>query len=229
MGWCHFNRSHWCPYYPVYSQFDRRKNNTDEEWNGQKLVIGMDFNVNDMSAVVGFFKTEKGIKKLYIFDEVYTNSLTNKNLRDTNEMILEIKKRYPDQDITIYPDAAGNQRNSINSLTTNVKILKEHFKIKLNFKRSPSKPVNPLIVERVSVVNTSFNNILNEKKLFINLKNCEKLVYNLENQGYKEKGYEYVIDKDSGMDHMLDALGYLVYYEFKDTTKNKTTQQSKHF
>lgn len=208
---------------PVYSDYNRKRNMTKLEWNGEDLYIGMDFNVNNMSAVVGIMKDKyvQKNKKLYIIDEIYENSLSGKNIKDTNEMILEIKKKYPRANITIYPDAAGNQKNSSNYYNTNIILLKKHFKVKLNYRTSKSKPMNPRVSDRITVVNSSFINLLGETKVYINADKCKKLVYNLENQSYKRQGNGYVPDKSSGMDHMIDALGYLVFYEFSGRDLHK--------
>ena len=69
----------------------------------------------------------------------------------------------------------------------------------------------PLIVDRVNLVNRLLCNSSGERRLFINDR-CEKLIESLSSLGYKE-GTSHP-DKSSGLDHMSDALGYLVSMEF---------------
>jgi hypothetical protein len=71
-----------------------------EEVNAnEQLILGSDFNVNPMSCCV-MRRTKDG---LHCIDEIVLNS------SNTNELIDEIRNRYPRNPITIFPDPAGVQ------------------------------------------------------------------------------------------------------------------------
>ena len=178
----------------VYEDFDRKENSTKLKLTkGETLHIGMDFNVGKMAAVVGIIKN----KQCYIVDEIF-------GVLDTPAMIKEIKKRYSDYDILIYPDAAGKSRKSVNASETDIELLKKEFTVK-------AKRSNPKVKDRVMSVQSMFLNGKGERRLFVNLDKCPTLVDNLEQQIYDKNSEP---DKSGGQDHMLDALGYMIYWNF---------------
>lgn len=178
----------------VYESFDRELNNTKLIINkNDKLHVGMDFNVGKMSAVICVIKDNI----LYVLDEVF-------GVLDTPAMIKEINKRYYGYDITVYPDASGRNKKSSDASKTDISLLKEYFVVKARSK-------NPLVKDRVMSVQSLILNMNGVRRLYVNTKKCLNLVDNLEQQIYNEKGEP---DKSSGKDHMLDALGYCVYWNF---------------
>ena len=87
----------------IYYAFDRALNVRKYEGNTPDvLYIGLDFNIDPMSAVVA---TRIG-DNLHIIDEVRLFS------SNTQEMVDEIKQRFPRSKIWSYPDPAGNQRKT---------------------------------------------------------------------------------------------------------------------
>ena len=65
--------------------------------------------------------------------------------------------------------------------------------------------------DRINAVNSKLKNVNGKNNLFI-LKSCKNVIKSLERQIYKEGVH--IPDKDSGFDHMNDALGYLIEYLF---------------
>ena len=65
--------------------------------------------------------------------------------------------------------------------------------------------------DRINAVNSKLKNVNGKNNLFI-LKSCKNVIKSLERQIYKEGTH--IPDKDSGFDHMNDALGYLIEYLF---------------
>jgi hypothetical protein len=61
---------------------------------------------------------------------------------------------------------------------------------------------NPAVKDRVLAVNTAFE----KGNLFVNVKACPNLTTSLEQQAYDANGQP---DKQSGFDHLNDALGYM--------------------
>ncbi len=184
----------------VYDRFSRAKHvvsdmpNTDEE----PLRIGVDFNVGQMSAVIA---VRLG-KQLLLIDEV-------SGAHDTDALAQEIRARFPDRRIYVYPDASGGSR-STNASRTDIQILESY-----GFSNQSPKS-NPAVRDRVASVQAVLENGKGEIRLQV-AKHCKRTIECLELQSYTERGEP---DKDAGYDHMNDALGYLVWREFNPLHMN---------
>lgn len=182
--WCNFTTG------SVYYTFDREQHGTDIKIaEREQLHIGMDFNVYHMAAAICVLR--KG--KLYCVDEFV-------DLRDTPDMILAIKERYPEHNIIIYPDSTGKSTSSKDATKSDHSLLRSAgFKIKTRH--------NPLVRDRVTAVNAAFEN----KNLMINEATAPQIAEAVEQQTYNKQG---VPDKTTGLDHRNDALGYVTYWFF---------------
>jgi len=157
------------------------------------LHIGLDFNIDPMSAVVS--QRDGGV--LNFVDEIVIFG------SNTDEMVDEIKTRYPKQKIIIYPDPASRQRKTSAGGRTDLSILQNAgFVVKVRNKHTA-------IRDRINAVNSRLLNMEGERFIFVDPK-CKQVIKGLERQTYKEGTSQ--PDKDSGFDHMNDALGYLVDY-----------------
>ena len=179
----------------IYYNFDRDKNIVTNCNNSDFLHIGLDFNVDPMSAVVCVIIGEK----IFVMDEIQIYS------SNTNEMSDEIKIRYPGKKIIVYPDPSARQRKTSAGGLTDIAILKNAgFDVR-------SRSSAPLVRDRINAVNSKLKNVNGKNNLFI-LQSCKNVIKSLERQIYKEGTH--IPDKDSGYDHMNDALGYLIEYNF---------------
>ncbi len=178
----------------VYHEFDRKLNGTAEKIrSGEPLHVGLDFNVNNMSAVVGVIRDGNPL----ILDELT-------QIRDTPTMARALRERYQGHSITIYPDASGGSHKSVNASLSDISILRsEGFTV-----LSHSK--NPAVRDRVLAVNNLIHN-QGARRLKINFDKCPTLVAGLEQQAYDKNGNP---DKANGTDHLNDALGYFIVYKF---------------
>jgi hypothetical protein len=178
----------------VYDRFDRAKHVTTDlpDTSREPLRIGVDFNVTNMSAVIAIRQGNR----LLVIDEI-------SGAHDTDALAQEIKRRYPNHRIYIYPDASGGNR-STNAAQTDIQIL-ESYGMSNQSSRS-----NPPVRDRVAAVQALLENGKGEVRLTI-ADTCRKMIECLELQSYTEKGDP---DKDAGYDHMNDALGYVVWREF---------------
>lgn len=159
------------------------------------LHIGMDFNRSPMSAVIG----QKWQDTLHIFDEI---EIWGSN---TFEMVQEIRNRYGAQrQMMVYPDATG-RAGSTNSQVSN------HVILQNNGFRVISDKINPSVSDSINAVNSMFKTHSGEIRLTIDPK-CARLRECLLKHTYKEGTR--IPDKDSGYDHMTDALRYIVYRMF---------------
>ena len=180
----------------IYYNFSRDKNLIDK-YNRNSLVlhIGLDFNVDPMCAVVSVIENEKVI----VIDEIQIYS------SNTNEMCEEINNRYKDKKIVVYPDPSARQRKTSAGGLTDLAILKNFgFEVKC-------RNTAPLVRDRINAVNSKLKNVAGKNNLYI-LNSCKNVIKSIERQIYKEGTH--IPDKDSGFDHMNDALGYLIEFNF---------------
>jgi len=177
----------------IYYNFDRQDSVQSTLLGDDHLHIGMDFNLDPMSAVVSI----RDGSKLRIIDEIVIYG------SNTDEMVDEIKQRYPNKRITIYPDPACKQRKTSAGGKTDLSILvNAGFAVKVRERHTSVR-------DRINSVNARLKTSDGERHLFVDPK-CKQTIKSLERQTYKEGTSQ--PDKDSGYDHMNDALGYLVDY-----------------
>lgn len=183
----------------VYINFDRRYNvDEDVKDPGGEVLIGMDFNVDPMSAVVW----SKVAGEPHVWDAI---SIQDSN---TEQMADEIKRRYPGRSVTVYPDASGKSRKTSAPVgQTDLAILRRAgFTV-----RAPS--ANPAVVDRINVVNAVCLNAKGVRRLKIKpMRATMPLIKALEQLSYKDGTC--VVDKTKGHDHMADALGYPMCVEY---------------
>ena len=180
----------------IYYNFSRDKNIIEKyNKNTGVLHIGLDFNVDPMSAVVCIIENDR----IFVVDEIQIYS------SNTNEMCDEIKTRYKNKQIIVYPDPSARQRKTSAGGLTDLSILKNNgFDVRC-------RSTAPLVRDRINAVNSKLKNVNGKNSLFI-VKFCKNAIKSIERQIYKEGTH--IPDKDSGYDHMNDALGYLVEYNF---------------
>ena len=177
----------------VYPNFDRKLNHTDKslaDFPNYPLHIGQDFNMGKCASVV--YVVDKG--NPIAVDEIV-------DAHNTEAVIRIIKERYGRRHITIYPDASGGN-NKTSASQSDLTMLKQ-----AGFELSYSSR-NPPIKDRVNSVNAMLLNNGGNRRLLINTKICKELTKCLEQQVYDKSGMP---DKNSNVDHMLDAAGYFIY------------------
>lgn len=160
------------------------------------LHIGMDFNVTPATAAI-CVRTQTGLHQI---DEIV---LHNSN---TTEMIDEIRNRYPTNPVNVYPDPAGVQRKTSANGNTDIKLL-EMAGFKCFYHRA-----HPMIKDRINAANSVFYQRDDGTTRFSIDPKCKNTIKSLLNYSYKEDSQ--IPDKDSGHDHMFDALTYLIEFMF---------------
>ena len=73
---------------------------------------------------------------------------------------------------------------------------------------------NPAVRDRVNTVNARLRNASGERRLAIDEK-CKELIQDLEQVCYKPGSSQLDKDSDSRRTHLSDALGYLLWQEFR--------------
>ena len=175
----------------IYYNFSREESVKKCRDDGSLIHIGMDFNLDPMSAVVAVLEG----RTIKIIDEIVIYG------SNTDEMVDEIQTRYPSRQICIYPDPAARQRKTSAGGRTDLSILQNAgFQVKVRDRHSA-------IRDRINSVNARLMSADGVRHLIIDPK-CKQVIRSLERQTYKEGTSQ--PDKDSGFDHMNDALGYLV-------------------
>jgi hypothetical protein len=180
----------------VYHAFSRDLNVADVPLiPGLTLLVGMDFNINPMTAVVA----QKVGGQCHVSAEIV---LPNSN---TFEMMEELLRRYPQQRGVVHPDPSGTARKTSAPVgqTDHVIIRQAGWEV-YSLKPYP-------IVDRINSVNAMFENANGQRRLFIDRK-CKHLIRALEGLTFKEGTN--LPDKSTGFSHVTDALGYLVVAVF---------------
>jgi hypothetical protein len=180
----------------IYYAFERAHNVRKYEGTTPDILyVGMDFNIDPCSAVIA----AKFGDTLHIIDEVRIFS------SNTNEMAQELKTRFPKSKLWVYPDPAGNQRKTSAGGQTDITILANAgFVVKAPRSHTPVR-------DRINAVNSRLCDSTGIRHLFVDPK-CKYTIEGLERQTYKEGSSQ--PDKDSGYDHLNDALGYMIDYLF---------------
>jgi len=194
----------------VYISFDVDSNHTDftmPSGNEDIIHLGMDFNVGHMSAVAVIIRNDIA----FVVDEICDQ-------RDTPSMINEIKYRYDGRTVIVYPDASGNSRKTVDASKSDIALIRD-ANIRVN---APSK--NPPVKDRILTVNSMFCNAKDIRRLFVNTTVCRNLTDNLNEQAYDESGNP---RKTNNVDHLLDALGYVIHRKFGITAAKTTIMRMK--
>ena len=178
----------------------KRENNLREYSGDQfnQLWIGMDFNYNPMTAVVGVRTKDV----MHIIDEI---RMTSSN---TDEMVQELRTRYPriaaDRFI-VHPDPASRQNRTSAGGRTDLSILQNAgFTVKV-----PSGP-QP-VRDSINAVNSRLASASGEHFLLVDPR-CKYTIESLERLSYKENTTQ--PDKDSGYDHFADCIRYLIGFNW---------------
>ncbi len=179
----------------VFYAFDRKYNHLayTADKPAYELHIGLDFNVDPMSAVIGVKKDNI----LHIIDEIKIYG------SNTDELVDEIKTRYPTQRIICYPDPAGAARKTSAGGRTDHTILRAAgFQVKAPHSHN-------LVRDGVNAVNAKLRSSSGITTLYIDPR-VKYLTECLEKHTYKAGTSQ--PSKNEGWDHMTDALRYLVDY-----------------
>lgn len=180
----------------VYTSFDYKENvRPCENPHTSVIHVGMDHNLNPMSAAIA----QVIGNQVHIFDEI---SMMGSN---TDEMVAELKARYPHAKIVVYPDPASRQKKSSAGGRTDFSILQNAgFEVK-------ARAAHTAVRDRVNAVNSKLKNASGLRTLFIDPK-CKKTIESIQRLTYKEGTNQ--IDKEHGLDHQADAVGYLIDFLF---------------
>jgi PBSX family phage terminase large subunit len=153
----------------------------DRAFSNGTIMVGMDFNVNPMTAIVGYYQNNK----FYVIDEIWLEN------SDTYKMSLELIKRgYKGS--WIYPDSTGKNRKT-SGRSDHIILKDDGFVVK--------DTRNPFVKDRVNNV----NRLLKDGRIIIDPK-CRRLIQDFEKVVWD--GQDLDKRSDASLTHISDALGY---------------------
>lgn len=178
-------------------QFGQHNLSTCEYDQNEIVSIGMDFNVNPMTATLNHIRGDE----LFQFGEIY---LINSNTFEMRDTILE---KYKPQQVIIYPDSTGKSEES-NATESDLAILKKAgFTVR-------ARSTNPRVKDRVNAMNSMLLSTDKTVRYHINAKNCPKTVNDFNKVERLDDGRLNKKQEDEGLKHITDAAGYLVAYNW---------------
>jgi len=187
----------------IYYAFDRTLNSCEgEDWFGKSgdVHVGMDFNVNPMTAAI-FAETKQHGEMIAIeFDEIVEPN------SDTQHLCDSLKRKFPNCHIIVYPDPTCRKRqtNGVAGQSDYDILVRNGFEV-----RVPHAPYGSR--DKWNCVNMNFCNAKNERHVYIEKDKCIQTRKAMEGYTYKKGTSE--PDKSSGLDHISDAFAYYVNYE----------------
>jgi len=194
----------------VYDQFERTHNvkpvddlPATKDYAQPVLLVGMDFNILPMSAVLAI----RNGTECHVFDNIELP------VSNTEEMAAEIRRRYPERQIIVCPDPSGKARK------TSAPVGQTDFTILQRYGFYIQAPnAAPLVVDRINNTQAMLCTESGLRRLLINPR-CEALIKCLDGLTYVDGRP----DKKSGLDHLTDALGYLLWMQFNLLEQNTWT------
>lgn len=172
---------------------------------GEQLLIGLDFNVGKMSSCIC---VERGGQLLLLDEYVGANN--------TEEWCRRIWEKYgKDHDIAVFPDPSGNARKtSATAGTTDFSIIKNArneyaWKFSLHARKAA-----PKIVDSVAAVNKKLLDAAGNVNFLVS-NDCRESIRSLERTSWVDNNQDSaMIDKKQDLEHMSDAIRYLIEYRY---------------
>jgi hypothetical protein len=186
----------------VYHAFDRERNVKELDLlPNAPLMIGMDFNIAPMTAVIA----QRAADQCQIVNEIV---LMNSN---TEEMMREINRRYKGRQGAVHPDPSGVARK------TSAPVGETDFTLIEQAGWPVYRATTYPLVDRVNGVNAMLCNAQGQRRLLIS-PSCTHLIKALDGLTYKKDTK--LPDKGSALHHITDALGYLIMGAFPMVPNN---------
>jgi hypothetical protein len=150
---------------------------------------------------------------LRVIDEIWMGRAT------TPEVCGQFLERHPNHrgGVVVYGDASGAHRQTTGS--SDFEMVRQAL-AKGGYKSASYRipQANPEVRERVNLVNAMLRSARDEARVFIDPK-CRELILDLEQVRYKPGSAVIDKEKDARRTHMSDALGYLIWREFRPLAK----------
>lgn len=173
--------------------------------NGGDIVVGMDFNRNPMSAVLGTIYGDS----LFIWQE-YERMDSN-----TADMMATITADYPGRNLLVYPDPTGSaHKTNAGFGVTDHSIITNDFGCTVIAPKS-----NKSNRDSINILNAMMEDANGRRHTFIDPR-CKRLIHCLLGWQYDMGLTGNQPDKKKGLDHLPDALKYITLSAFNKLSTN---------
>ena len=177
----------------VFPDFDKDNITEKVADTGGPVLVGLDFNVSIMAGCIA----SKVGDTIHIWDEI---AVKNSN---TSEIAQMLAQRFKDRDVIVYPDPTGAARKTSASGKTDHGILRE-YGLRVVAPKAPWA-----VKDRLNATNWLVCNAEGERRMYVHPR-CKNVIKSMMNLTYKEGTEDFVPDKESGLDHHADGLGYMI-------------------
>ena len=178
----------------VFNEFSRARNATEEfaVEPGDRVVVGMDFNIGQCHFCAGVIRKEMGQDTLHFIASFVA--------RDTYEIVQTLQTNFGNQilagRVVVHPDAAGQAQQTASTKT-------DHQILREGGLQVVAQRANPNVQESIAHCNA----LLHHGRVKVNIDRCPQLVESLEKWAYDDnsrpqKGGE------SDFSHAGDAFRY---------------------
>lgn len=190
----------------VYSAFSRERHVRKLELNpALKVLWALDFNVDPLSSVV--VQMDGGVAK--VVDEIVLRHGT------TQAACARFVEKYGKHraGAEIFGDASGYQQRTTGNADYDIidEYLHAHTALRFEFRVGRQ---NPSVRDRVLLVNSRLQSASGQTSVLLN-ETCVELIRDFEQVAFKEDTFQIDKDRDRMRTHISDALGYLLWEEFK--------------
>ena len=182
---------------------------TPEITDKDLLLIGLDFNVQPLSAVVATRRENH----LFVHHEITIDGAS------THDLITEVRRRWPNNRVEVFPDSSGSQRRTSSTTTDHTILANAQWTMRVG-------RINPPVLDRIAAVNSRLRTTLGTSHITIN-RTCKKLVKGLSGQVYQEGTRLPQKGGSNDLSHLNDAFGYLVHWLWPIKRDIDTTNQPK--
>ena len=194
----------------VYHSFDRDRNLRAVKLDRNLPIYwALDFNIDPMCSVV----VQKQGEEVRVLDEIVLSRAS------THDACEEFHNRFPNHQagVVIYGDASGARRQTAG--TNDYAVVREYL-TRAGYERVQFRipNSNPPVRERVQLVNSKLLSASGESRLFVNPV-CKELIGDLEEVTYKPESIVIDKDRDPKRTHLSDALGYVLWQEYRPGPK----------
>ena len=151
--------------------------------------------------------------KITVLDEIVLRHATTD---EACELFLARFGQHP-AGIAVYGDASGNSSHTTGN--SDFQVIRDFFRANGNTPvhfRVPRS--NPLIRERVNLMNSKMRPASGEIQLLVN-RRCKELIKDFEQVAYKEDSNQVDKERDRNRTHLSDALGYLIWQQCRPSQK----------
>lgn len=170
------------------------------------ICIGLDFNVSPMGWIIG----QEHMGSSFWFDEIFMKRT------HTQEAAIELIGRLKQMDLKAKPmvricgDATGRASKTSAAGRTDYSILFEMLRDAGITYEDLTPESNPLVKDRVNIVNMKLKSATGESRIFIHPK-CTHLIKDMQRVSWKQ-GAQMILDQttDNTLTHISDAMGYFV-------------------